>query len=281
MFRETLDAASELGNAFEMLKSQYFLSLTLANLGRISEALEMFRQGTQMAERNGDCFWSSRVPNAFGWIHRELQDFEGAMAFYGQGAETARRLGVVEAEVNSLINMGVDHLDAGDRQGMCSVMESAESILSREPWFRWRFEIRIHAARAERDLSKSDGLCLLEKATFYRARKYMITGHTILAKIAMAEGEPATAETQLNAAVGLLTEFPAPLVAWKTYSMLGRLHAQRGNYDAARAAFKEATSLITYIADHIFDQRLCGIFLNSPAVQNAVLHSRASTVGQL
>jgi tetratricopeptide (TPR) repeat protein len=279
MFRETLNAASELGNAFEMLKSQYFLSLTLANLGRISEALEMLRQGMQMAERNGDCFWSSRVPNAFGWIHRELQDFEGAMAFDRQGAETARRLGVVEAEVNSLINMGVDHLDAGDRQGMCSVMESAESILSREPWFRWRFEIRIHAARAERDLSKSEGLCLLEKATFYRARKYMIAGHTILAKIAMAEGEPATAEAQLNAAVRLLSEFPAPFVAWKTYSMLGRLHAQRGNYDAARAAFREATSLITYIADHIFDQRLCGIFLNSPAVQNVVLHSRASTAG--
>ena len=144
----------------------------------------MFRQGTQMAERNGDSVWSSRVPERWRWIQTRVQDFEGARAFDRQGAETARRLGVVEAEVNSLINMGVDRLYAGDRQGMCAVMESAESILSREPWFRWRFEIRIHAARAERDLSKNEGLRLLEKATFYRARKYMITGHTILAKFA-------------------------------------------------------------------------------------------------
>ena len=277
MFRETLNAASELGNAFEMLKSHYFLSLTLANLGRISEALEMLSQGMQIAERNGDVFWSSRVPNAFGWIHRELQDFEGAMAFDRQGAETARRLGVVEAEVNSLINMGMDHVEAGDWKVMSSVMKSAESILSREPWFRWRFEIRFHAARAERALSKTEGLCLLEKAAHCRARKYMIAAHTILGKIAMAEGDPATAEAQLNAAVRLLSEFPAPLVAWKTYSMLGRLHAQLGKYDAARAAFGEATSLITYISDHLSDERLCGIFLNSSAVQEAVLHSRGSS----
>jgi len=162
-------------------------------------------------------------------------------------------------------------------RGMWPVMKSAESILSREPWFRWRFEIRLRAARAERDLSKTEGLSLLEKATYYGARKYMIAGHTILAKAGMAEGEPATAEAQLNAAVRLLNEFPAPLVAWKTYSMLGRVHAERGNYDAARAAFGEATSLITYIADHISDERLCGIFLNSPAVQDALLHSRESS----
>lgn len=37
-----------------------------------------------MAERNGDFFWSSRVPNAFGWIHRELQNFEAAVASAGK-----------------------------------------------------------------------------------------------------------------------------------------------------------------------------------------------------
>lgn len=279
MFRETLNAASELDNAFEMLKSHYFLSLTLANLGRISEALEMLSQGKEMAELNGDFFWSSRVPNALGWIHHELQDFGGALAFDRQGAETARRLGVVEAEVNSVINIAVDHLDMGDRESMSSAMKSAESILSREPWFRWRFEIRFLAARAERSLSKTEALSLLEKATYYRARKYMVTAHTILAKIAMAEGDCAAAEAQLNAAIVLLSEFPAPLVAWKTYSILSHLLAQLGKYDAARAAFGKATSHIAYIADHISDERLCGIFLHSRAVEEVVLHARDSGAG--
>ena len=198
LFRETLNLASELGDAFEILKSHYFLTMTLANLGRISEALEVLNRAMEMARRNGDFFWSSRGPNCFGWIHRELQDFEGAMVFDRQGAETAHRLGVVEAEVNSVINLAFDHFHAGDKEGTHSAMKSAGAIISHEAWFRWRFEIRFLAARAEHTLSRADALCLLEKATHYRARKYMVAGHTLLARIAMAEGDTATCRSPIE-----------------------------------------------------------------------------------
>jgi DNA-binding winged helix-turn-helix (wHTH) protein/tetratricopeptide (TPR) repeat protein len=275
LFRETLNLASELGDAFEILKSHYFLSMTLANLGRISEALEVLNRAMEMARRNGAFFWSSRGPNCFGWIHRELQDFEGAMVFDRQGAETAHRLRVVEAEVNSVINLAFDHFHAGDKEGTDSAMKSAESILSYEAWFRWRFEIRFLAARAEQTLSRPQALCLLQKATHYRARKYMVAGHTLLANIAVAESDTATAEAQLNAAIGILHDFPAPLVAWKTYSILGRLQTQLGREDAARAAFREAASVISYVADHIGDEQLRRIFLGSAAVRQAFSHDLA------
>jgi tetratricopeptide (TPR) repeat protein len=278
LFRETLNLATELGDAFEVLKSHYFLTMTLVNLGRISEALEVLHRAMEMARRNGDSFWSSRVPNCFGWIHRELQDLEGAMIFDRQGVETAHRLGVVEAEVNSVINLAFDHFHAGDMEGTHSAMKSAESILSHEAWFRWRFEIRFSAARAEQTLSRPEALCLLQKATHCRARKYMVAGHTLLAKIAMAEGDTATAEAQLNAAIGILHHFPAPLIAWKTYSILGRLQAQVGREDAARAAFHEAASVIGYIADHTGDEQLRGIFLGSAAVQQALSYGLAGSI---
>jgi len=105
----------------------------------------------------------------------------------------------------------------------------------------------------------------------------MIAAHAIFAKIAMAEGDPATAELETNAAVSLLSDFPAPLVAWKTYSMLGRLHTQLGKCDAARVAFGEATSLIDNLCNHIFDRHSCAISLNSPPVQESLSHSRASS----
>jgi DNA-binding winged helix-turn-helix (wHTH) protein/tetratricopeptide (TPR) repeat protein len=275
MVRETLTLASELGDAFEILKSHYLLTLTLANLGRISEALEMLDRAMEMARRNGDFFWASRVPNCFGWIHRELQDFEGALAFDREGAETARRLGVGEAEVNSVINLAFDHFQAGDKEGMTSAVKSAEAILAHDAWFRWRFQIRLQAARAEQTLSRPETLCLLQKATHYRARKYMITGHTLLARISMADGDTATAEAQLNAAIGILHDFPAPLAAWKTYSILGRLQAQLGREDAACAAFGEVASIIGYVADHIGDEQLRRIFLGSAAVQQALSNGLA------
>jgi tetratricopeptide (TPR) repeat protein len=270
MFREVLNFASELGDAFEILKSHYFLALTLANLGRISEALEVLDRAMEMARRNGAFFWPSRVPNCLGWIHRELQDFEGAMVFDREGAETAHRLGVVEAESNSVINLAFDHFHAGDTEGMNSAVKFAESILSRDAWLRWRFQIRLQAARAEQTLSRLDAVCLLEKATHFRARKYMIAGHTLLARISIAEGDTATADAELKLAIRILHHFPAPLAAWKTYSILGSLQAQLGREDAARAAFREAASIIGYIAGNIGDERLRGIFLDSAAVKKAL-----------
>lgn len=92
----------------------------------------------------------------------------------------------------------------------------------------------------------------------------MIAGRTMLAKIAMAEGDMA-----------ILREFPAPLVAWKTWSMLGRLHAAPGREEAACAAYGEAGSVIRQIAGSASDERLRGIFLGSAAVQEAFARGAA------
>jgi hypothetical protein len=99
----------------------------------------------------------------------------------------------------------------------------------------------------------------------------MAEAHQLLAQIAMAEGDPAAAEGQLNSAIQILREFPAPLAAWKTHLAMGRLQAQLGRSAAAQAAFSEAASVIRYIAGNVADERLRQIFLSSPMVQEALL----------
>jgi tetratricopeptide (TPR) repeat protein len=47
LYREAITLASEFSDAFKTLKSHYFLTLTLANLGRISEALEVLSRATE------------------------------------------------------------------------------------------------------------------------------------------------------------------------------------------------------------------------------------------
>jgi len=44
----------------------------------MSAALSTLQQAIEKARRNGDLFWYPRMPNSIGWLHRELQDFEGA-----------------------------------------------------------------------------------------------------------------------------------------------------------------------------------------------------------
>jgi tetratricopeptide (TPR) repeat protein len=269
-FRETMSIASDLGDGFETLASHYFLTLTLANLGRISEALEVLNRAAEIARRNGDTFWSSRVPNCLGWIHRELQDQEGALAHDRRAAETARRAGVIEAEANSVINLAIDHFQAGDREQADSSAQAAQSILAKDSWFRWRFEMRLRAARAEQSLSQAEALAVLEMATHYRARKYMVDAHRLLARIALAESDLAVAESELNSALRILQAYPAPLAAWKTHLAMGQLQARLGRPEDARAAFAEAASVVRCISGNISDEPLRQIFLSSAAVQEVV-----------
>ncbi len=71
--------ASELRDGFLLLTSMFFKGLSQANLGLMSEGLATLEEAIRMAGRNGDLFWYPRMPNCIGWIHRELQDFEGAL----------------------------------------------------------------------------------------------------------------------------------------------------------------------------------------------------------
>jgi len=80
------------------LTSLFFLGLSKANLGQMSEALAILDEAIRMARRNGDLFWHPRIPNCIGWIHRELQDFAGAFKFDQEGVEVGHQHHVLEAE---------------------------------------------------------------------------------------------------------------------------------------------------------------------------------------
>jgi hypothetical protein len=49
--------------------------------------------------------------------------------------------------------------------------------------------------------------------------------------------------------------------------MLGRIEMERGDRDAGLAAYRHAASMIRYVSDHIDDERLRNIYLNSDAIR--------------
>ncbi len=270
MFRKQIELAFELSDGFEFLKANYFLGLTLANLGRVSEAFAVLSCAMDIAKRNGETFWLSRMPNALGWIHREMQEFEGAEAFDREGAAIGHDAGFGEAEVNSAINLAMDHLQSNDQASVCSAMKTATSLLSHDAWFRWRFEIRFLHVRAEQKLARTDAIVLLEKATQYGAHKYIIIARTLLSRIAMLSADFDTAAEEIKAACAMLKRYPALLCAWRAHAMLGRIEMQCGNPDAGITAYRLAVSNIRYIADHIDDKRLRNIFLSSDAIRDVL-----------
>jgi serine/threonine protein kinase/tetratricopeptide (TPR) repeat protein len=274
---EAISLASELRDGFLLLTSFFFLGLSQGNLGRMSAALATLHKAIEKARRNGDLFWYPRMPNCIGWLHRELQDFEGAHKYDQQGIEVSREHHVLEAEANSLINLGIDYTHAGDVEKTRSAFHEVREIFERDAWFRWRYSIRLQAASAEHWLRAKDmeraGECalqLLEAATQYEAHKYIAVAHQVMAQVAIAKGELAEGERQFEAALSELRQYPAPLVTWKTYAEVGRLKSRQGDSHSAREAFVQAAEIVNAITANVTDEELRTTFVNSEAVREVL-----------
>jgi len=266
-----------LRDGFLLLTAMFFHGLSLGNLGVMSEALATLEGAIRIATRNGDAFWRPRMPNCIGWLHRELQDFASALKYDQEGLEVSRQYQVLEAEANSLINLGIDHTHAHRPAETVSAFHEARDIFDRDAWFRWRYMIRLEAASAdywlrEGDLTKAGEFVerLLDRATKYGCHKYIAEAHKLKARIAMNAGDRMNATKSLEDALTELRSHPAPLVAWKTYAELGRLQSSAGDLTAAREAFGRAAEIVNKCAANVANPTLRETFLGSEAVREVL-----------
>jgi tetratricopeptide (TPR) repeat protein len=269
--------ASELREGFLFLTSMFFHGLSMGNLGHMSEALAILEEGISKARRNGDHFWFPRMPNCIGWIHRELQDFKGAFAYDEEGLHVGREFNVLEAEANSLINLGIDHTIAGKPHDAASVFKDTHDIFERDKWFRWRYSIRLEAAKAEHwlrqgDLGKAKEFTegLFSTASDFKTRKYVAVAHKLRAEIAIAESKPDEARAEYQAALAVLDEFPVPVTRWRVLAGLGKLLSTSGDSEGARKTYNDAKLIVDGIAANVSNDSLRKIFLESEAVQEVI-----------
>jgi predicted Ser/Thr protein kinase len=274
MLTESYALASELRDSFSLLVSLFFLGLLRGNLGRMSEALKTLNEAIAMARRNGDRFWFPRLPNCIGWIHRELGDLSGAFEHDRHGVEVAREHHVLEAEANSLINVGIDYAREHASEKSVAAFELVEDIFHRDAWFRWRYNIRHQAARCEHWLSQGDlaqaaeyANRLFETAAEFKARKYVAVAHKLRAEIALARGAANEAAAELNSALDVLGSYPVPVLEWKVLAAVGRLHSAVGDAARAREAFSRSAAIVQQIAGNAPDEKLRATFLDSSEVR--------------
>jgi tetratricopeptide (TPR) repeat protein/predicted Ser/Thr protein kinase len=272
--------SAELRDGFSLLVSLFFLGLLRGNLGRMSEALATLKEAIAMAGRNGDHFWFPRLPNCIGWIHRELGDFNGAFEHDQQGVKVAREHHVLEAEANSLINMGIDYTRERANEKSIAAFEQVEDIFHRDAWFRWRYNIRHQAARSEHWLSQGDlkqateyANRLLDMAAQFKARKYVAVAHKLRAEISIARGAVSEAEAELHSALELLRNYPVPILEWRVLATLGRLYSAASDTDRTRGAFSRSAAIVQQIARNAPDEKLRAGFLDSGEVREVLVNS--------
>ena len=275
MLVEAVQLNAELRDGFQLLAALFFRGLVRGNQGRTSESLAALNEALAMARRNGDSFWWPRLPNCIGWIYRELQDFERAADYDQQGLDVGREHAVLEAQANSLINLGVDYTHVGQHDHTLPVFREVEDIFVRDAWFRWRYNIRLQAGFAEHwlkqgDVDKAEHFAhrLRDTAVDYEAWKYVALADGLLARGAIARGKLTEGVAFLETALAQLRQYPCPIVTWKLELARARVERKLDDRDEEMAALERARAIVHDLAAHVDDEALRTIFLNSPAVRD-------------
>ncbi len=275
---EASQLAGEARDGFHLPLALSYLGLTLANRGRISEAMGSMQQGLDLAKRNNNAVALSRIPNGIGWVSREMGDLGAAIELNEGCVEFSRRTKSAEAEANALLNLVYDYMLAGEPKKCEDSLERILPLYDVEQWIRWRFYgIRHNAAQAEYwlarrnlDRAREFARALLANAEQNSVAKYVAVARRLLGEIAAVNGDALMAEEALTRSLEPFAAHPMPLIEWRHHAALGRLLAARNRPAGAREVFKRAETLVRELAGNISDPAPRKVFLGMDAVREVI-----------
>lgn len=272
----TMQSARDLGVRGRILQNLFFRTLSFGHQGRIGEAIETLHEAKRIAEINGERFVLARIPNTLGWLHRELFDLEGALAFDLEGVRLSQQIDDNEAEINSRINAGQIHLLMGEHDRAFEQLQHAQSLLDRFNWFTWVFRIRLEAEFASYwlvrgDLPKADAHVSksLDISTRALCRKHMAWGFKIKAHIAALDDRFDDARRGYEDALSVLSGHRCPPVEWQIRQAYGEFLSRcAGESAAGDYQIRQARAVVNSVAGSVPDERLRQALLASRPVRD-------------
>jgi tetratricopeptide (TPR) repeat protein len=241
----------------------------------VGEALETMQEARRIAELNGERFVLARIPNTFGWLHRELFDLERALEVDLEGIRLAQQVVDSEAEISSRINAGQIHLLLGEHERAFEHLQGAESLLDRFHWFTWIFRIRLESELAsywiaKGDLRSADVHVSKSLAISTRAltRKHVAWGLKLKADIAALDDRVDDARSTYEQALGVLTQHPCPPIEWQIRKSCAALFRRTGETAAGDDQIRHTRALVNSVADSVPEDRLRQALLTSRPVRD-------------
>jgi DNA-binding winged helix-turn-helix (wHTH) protein/tetratricopeptide (TPR) repeat protein len=268
---------------FDLLRATWFHGMTLANLGRLGDALQTLNKGMQLAELNGERYWYSRFPNTIGWVYGELLDRDSALRYNTDGVRAGREAGTLESEANSHINLANTYVALGELRRAFEHLSEGRRILNDENqkhWLRWRFHIRLELETANYWVAAGDparartvASAALQRAESALARKHVAAAHQLLGDAALLEDRVKDAAASYAAGLNILRRHPCALVEWKILRCAANAAALDRDHDRADRLLARAQECLVALAASLPDERLRqSLLAASPTARSA--HSR-------
>lgn len=251
------------------------------HLGQLAGGLAAFRETVKPSEPESLRSQLERSPNVFGWILREAGDYAGAVAHHQAGIARAQSSEARFLELFFAIELSLDLLALGDDAAAGTALARARALFDagarpEHPCYARRTQQRLLAARARLALACEDrsaageaARALLELAALHPSHEHLIEAHELLARLALAERDPARASASVQAALLLLEQFPSALLGWRLHALGAEVHARLGAREPARACAGQARGLIERLGADLRAVALEQTFLDSAPVRAA------------
>jgi tetratricopeptide (TPR) repeat protein len=281
----SLEKARAVGDLPRIVQNHFWRAVSLGHRGRLGEALEVTREAQRLGELTGERVQVARFPNTLGWLHRELQDLEGALKLDLEGIRLTQEIGEKEAEINSQINAGQAYLLLGEPQRAFEHLQQAGVLLQPFQWFKWVFQTRLDAEWASYWIARGDtrqagihAQAALDITRRSLVRKYMAWSHRLLGDIAAREDRVEDAAREYDAALEILGQFPCPGVEWVVRKSCAGFARMIGDSVTAGEHTSRAVAIVQGLADSVGDGNLREKLLMSRAVRE-LRDSRYSSSG--
>ena len=266
-----------------LLFNAFLRGLTLTAKGDFVTALTTFEEGLALSEKVGDEAIHHRLLNCSRLAPFRTGDLDTAAELNQRSAAIGRRRRDDGTMANAEINLGDVLLAQGDLHAAAELFDGVEHMArdaATSPWMRFRYSNRLWASMGELALAQGDldaararaQQCLELATRPPRARTWSRAGASP-ARIAVAARRWDEAHQALNEALVIAKTIGNPTQLWQTYAALGHYHAQRGEKDAARTAYKSARAVIEGILAGLSTPRLRGSLESLAVVRD--LTSRA------
>jgi DNA-binding winged helix-turn-helix (wHTH) protein/tetratricopeptide (TPR) repeat protein len=265
----------EAGDGFDYLYCLFYWAWALLHAGQLGKLRAVLRTAIDVAEKNGQNLLAALLSLESAWLYEQALDFNQArdlcerilMQTSAAQHETGNLLG--------LILQGTADVGLGRHDRALECFNRVAGRLERDQvLIEWILRLPMQyglsqslLGQGELTRARQEAETLCELASLPGERTYVALGRKTLAEIALAEGELAKAEEEIEQALGALNGSDIPLAEWRVHATAAAVYAKAGQAAEAAQHWTKRSDVLRKLADSLDESDDLRVSLLSAANQ--------------
>jgi len=285
------DALSKMFSLTQLSGLIFIRGLSLAEIGRIEEAVAALKHGIDLCEKFGGAVHLGRLYNTLGYCFNEVHHPKEALKWNLKSEEIARKLmeqyptgGPIAAEIvaQANVNLMENLFDQGRTEEVWTRMKSFEEESKSSDYYRSRdrWEARLDCLTSlillQRDnIDEAEARITKNLEISRREHTKKIEGRflRLLGEVQIKRNEFDNAIFSIGDAILILKEVGNPRQLWQAHASLASAYDKLKRLSEAREQCGTAAEVIRKTANGLSDRELREGFLNAKPIQEILANA--------